>query len=188
MVSLIQVSEGPVDIYELRMKYLAKLKETDGVMLPRFVYREKSFFITEVKPSSNDSWILYLTNENGLITRIRVTNGQLVSNGSVLMLEDACRTYTPKKYYNYWILDGSKPTPFFYENIRYDVKSFMTVPGSTDLYITAEREKGRWFTFRLGDDLRSKFTRHLMTNEKGHQTYDWVLENAEWAADVHRYF
>ena len=188
MVSLIQVSEGPVDIYELRAEYLGKLKTTDGVMLPRFVYRDKSFFVTDIKPSSNDSWLLYLTNEDGLVTRIRIGSGQLVSNGSVLMFEDDCRQYTPKKYRDYWILDGHKPTPFFYENIRYDFKSFMTVPGSTDLYITAEREKGRWFTFRLSDDLKSKFTRHAMTNEKGHQTYKCVLENAEWAADVHRYF
>ena len=188
MITYITIEEGPVDIYELRMKYLAKLKETDGVMLPRFVYREKSFFITEVKPSSNDSWILYLTNENGLITRIRITNGQLVSNGSVLMLEDACRKYTPKEYYDYWAAREGKPAPFFYESRQYHVKSFMRVPGSTDLWITAERETGHWYTFRMSDNQKSKFTRHTMTNEKGHQSYDWVLENVEWAADTIRYF
>lgn len=188
MVSLIKVSEGPVDIYELRSKYLGKLKTTEGVMLPSFLFRDKELFITDFTPIPNDTWLLTLTNSDGAVTRLRVKNGELISNGSRLMLADMYRQYSPKKYYDYWILDGNKPSPFFYENIRYDVKSFMTVPGSTDLYITAEREKGRWFTFRLGDDLKSKFTRHLMTNEKGHQTYDWVLENVEWAADVHRYF
>ena len=188
MVSLIQVSEGPVDIYELRAKYLGKLRTEDGVMLPTFLFRDRKLFITDFTPAQNDHWILTLTDEEGAVTKLRVKNGELVSNGSMLMLADAFRQYSPKKYYDYWILDGHKPSPFFYENIKYDVKSFMTVPGSTDLYITAEREKGRWFTFRLGDDLGSKFTRHLMTNTKGHQTYDWVLENAEWAADVHRYF
>lgn len=188
MITLIKVDEGPVDIYELRMQYLAKLKETDGVMLPTFMFRDREYFITNFTPAPNDSWLLTLSDSEGAVTRLRVKNGELISNGSRLMLDDAYRQYSPKKYYDYWILDGHKPSPFFYENIKYDVKSFMTVPGSTDLYITAEREKGRWFTFRLGDDLKSKFTRHLMTNEKGHQTYDWVLENAEWAADVHRYF
>lgn len=38
MITLIKVDEGPVDIYELRMQYLAKLKETDGVMLPTFLF------------------------------------------------------------------------------------------------------------------------------------------------------
>ena len=188
MVSLIQVPEGPVDIYELRSKYLGKLKTTEGVMLPTFLFRDKEFFITDFTPRPGDMWLLTLTNTDGAVTRLQVKNGELISNGSRLMLADVYRQYSPKKYYDYWILDGHKPTPFFYENIKYDVKSFMTVPGSTDLYITAEREKGRWFTFRLSDDLKSKFTRHLMTNKKGHQTYDWVLENAEWAADVHRYF
>lgn len=188
MVSLIQVPEGPVDIYELRAKYLGKIKTTEGVMLPTFLFRDKELFITDFTPIPNDTWLLTLTNADGAVTRLRIKNGELISNGSKLMLADMYRQYSPKEYYDYWILDRDKPTPFFYENIKYDVKSFMTVPGSTDLYITAEREKGRWFTFRLGDDLKSKFTRHLMTNEKGHQTYDWVLENAEWAADVHRYF
>lgn len=188
MITLIKVDEGPVDIYELRMQYLAKLKETDGVMLPTFIYRNKDLFVTEFKPTCDDQWIMYMTNAEGLITKMRIKNGDLMSNGSVLFLAEERKTYNAKEYYDYWILDGHKPTPFFYENIKYDVKSFMTVPGSTDLYITAEREKGRWFTFRLSDDLKSKFTRRLMTNKKGHQTYDWVLENAEWAADVHRYF
>jgi hypothetical protein len=40
----------------------------------------------------------------------------------------------------------------------------------------------------MSDDLKSKFTRHAITNEKGHQTYDWVLKNVEWAADTIRYF
>jgi len=188
MITLIKVDEGPVDIYELRMQYLAKLKETDGVMLPTFLFRDREYFITNFTPAPNDSWLLTLSNTEGAITRLTVKNGELISNGSRLMLADMYRQYSPKKYYDYWILDGRKPTPFFYENIKYDVKSFMTVPGSTDLYITAEREKGHWFTFRLGDDLKSKFTRHLMTNAKGHQTYDWVLENVEWAADTIRYF
>ena len=188
MITLIKVDEGPVDIYELRSKYLSKLKTTEGVMLPSFLFRDKELFITDFTPAPNDTWLLTLTNSDGAVTRLRVKNGELISNGSRLMLDDVYRQYSPKKYYDYWILDGHKPSPFFYENIKYDVKSFMTVPGSTDLYITAEREKGRWFTFRLADDLKSKFTRHLMTNKKGYQTYDWVLENAEWAADVHRYF
>lgn len=188
MITLIKVDEGPVDIYELRMKYLAKLKKTDGVMLPKFIYRNRELFITEFKPTCDDQWIMYLTNADGLITKMRVKNGNLISNGSVLMLEEEETTYSSKEYYDYWMAREGKPAPFFYENIKYDVKSFMTVPGSTDLYITAEREKGRWFTFRLSNDLKSKFTRHTMTNAKGHQTYDWVLENAEWAADVHRYF
>lgn len=188
MVSLIQVSEGPVDIHELRSRYLGKLKTEEGVMLPTFLFRDREYFITNFTPAPNDSWLLTLSNADGAITRLTVKNGELISNGSKLMLADMFRQYSPKKYYDYWILDGHQPTPFFYENIKYTVKSFMTVPGSTDLYITAEREKGRWFTFRLSNDLKSKFTRHLMTNEKGHQTYDWVLENVEWAADVHRYF
>ena len=188
MVSLIQVSEGPVDIHELRSRYLGKLQTEEGVMLPTFMFRDREYFITDFTPAPNDHWLLTLTNSDGAVTRLRIKNGELISNSSKLMLVDMVRQYSPKKYYDYWILDGHKPTPFFYEDIRYDVKSFMTVPGYTDLYITAEREKDRWFTFRLGDDLKSKFTRHLVTNEKGHQTYDWVLENAEWAADVHRYF
>lgn len=188
MVSLIQVPEGPVDIYELRAKYLGKLKTTEGVMLPSFLFRDKELFITDFTPTPNDTWLLTLTNSDGAVTRLKVKNGELISNGSKLMLADMYRQYSPKKYYDYWILDGHKPSPFLYEGIKYDVKSFMTVPGSTDLYITAEREKDRWFTFRLSNDLKSKFIRRLMTNKKGHQTYNWVLENAEWAADVHRYF
>lgn len=188
MVSLIQVSEGPVDIHDLRSRYLGKLKTEEGVMLPRFVYREKSFFIVEVKPSSNDSWILYLTNENGLITRIRVANGQLVSNGSVLFLAEEWKTYNAKEYYDYWTAREGKPAPFFYESRQYHIKSFMRVPGSTDLWITAEHERDHWYTFRMSDAQKSKFTRHTMTNEKGHQTYDWVLENVEWAGDTIRYF
>ena len=69
MFSLIRVSEGPVDINELRMQYLAKLKETDGVMLPTFIYRNKELFVTEFKPTCNDQWIMYMTNAEGLITR-----------------------------------------------------------------------------------------------------------------------
>lgn len=188
MITLIKVDEGPVDIYELRMQYLAKLKETDGVMLPTFRFRDREYFIVDFTPTFNNSWMLKLSNAEGAITRLTVKNGELISNGSKLMLADMYRQYSPKKYYDYWSAREGKPAPFFYENIKYDVKSFMTVPGSTDLYITAEREKGRWFTFRLSDDLRSKFTRHTMTNEKGHQSYDWVLENVEWAADTIRYF
>ena len=188
MVSLIQVPEGPVDIYELRSKYLGKLRTTEGVMLPSFLFRDKEFFITNFTSSPGDMWVLTLTNADGAVTRLQVKNGELISNGSKLMLADMIKTYSPKTYYNYWILDGHKPAPFFYESIKYEVKSFMRIPGSTDLYITAEREKGRWLTFRLADDLGSEFTRHLMTNAKGHQTYDWVLENVEWAADTIRYF
>ena len=188
MVSLIQISEGPVDIHELRSRYLGRLKTEGGVMLPTFLFRDREYFITNFTPATNDSWLLTLSNAEGAITRLTVKNGELISNGSRLMLADMYKQYSPKKYYDYWILDGHKPTPFFYENIKYDVKSFMRIPGSTDLWITAEREKGRWFTFRLGDDLKSKFTRHLVTNAKGPQTYDWVLENAELAADTIRYF
>ena len=119
---------------------------------------------------------------------MRIKNGDLMSNGSVLFLAEERKTYNAKEYYDYWTAREGKPAPFFYESRQYYVKSFMRVPGSTDLWITAERETGHWYTFRLGDDLGSKFTRHLVTNAKGHQTYDWVLENAEWSADVHRYF
>lgn len=188
MISLIQVPEGPVDIYELRAKHLGKLKTTEGVMLPAFIFRDREYFITAFTPYQNDSWTLTLSDSEGATTRLRVKNGELISNGSKLMLADAVCKYSPKKYYDYWIIDGRKPSPFFYESIRYEVKSFMRVPGSTDLYITAEREKGHWYTFRLSDDLGSKFTRHLMTNGKGYQTYDWVLENAEWTVESYRYF
>ena len=64
----------------------------------------------------------------------------------------------------------------------------MRIPGSTELWITAERDRGHWYTFRLSDDQKSKFTRITMTNEKGHQTYDWVLENVEWSHEQIRYF
>lgn len=188
MISLIQVPEGPVDIYELRAKYLGKLKTTEGVMLPTFLFKDKEFFITDLTPAPNGMWTLALTNKDGAVKWLRVKNGEMISNGSKLMLSDAMKVYSPKKYYDYWIIDGRKPSPFFYEGIKYYVKAFMRIPGSTDLYITAEREKGRWFTFRLTDDLRSKFTRHLMTNEKGHQTYEWILENAEWTIEQHRFF
>lgn len=188
MVSLIQVSEGPVDIHELRSRYLGKLKTEEGVMLPTFLFRDREYFITNFTPAPNDSWLLTLSNAEGAITRLTVKNGELISNGSKLMLADMLRHYSAKAYYTHWVLDGGKPSPFFYESVKYNVKSFMTVPGSDDLYITAEREKGRWFTFRLSNSLKSKFTRHLMTNAKGHQNYDWVLENAELSADVYRYF
>ena len=188
MISLIQVPEGPVDIHELRSRYLGKLKTTEGVMLPTFLFKDKEFFITDLIPAPNDMWTLTLSNEDGAVKWLRIKNGEMISNGSKLMLSDAIKVYSPKKYYDYWIIDGRKPSPFFYEGIKYYVKAFMRIPGSTDLYITAEREKGRWFTFRLTDDLRSKFTRHLMTNEKGHQTYEWTLENAEWTIEQHRYF
>lgn len=188
MITLIKVDEGPVDIYELRMQYLARLKETDGVMLPTFIYRNKDLFVAEFKPACDDQWIMYMTNAEGLITKMRIKNGDLMSNGSVLFLAEERKIYNAKEYYDYWIAREGKPAPFFYESRQYYVKSFMRVPGSTDLWITAEREHGHWYTFRMSDDQKSKFTRHLMTNEKGHQTYDWVLENAEWAADVHRYF
>ena len=39
MITLIKVDEGPVDIYELRMQYLAKLKETD----------EQKYFLDHIK-------------------------------------------------------------------------------------------------------------------------------------------
>lgn len=188
MISLIQVPEGPVDIYELRAKYLGKLKTTESVMLPTFLFNDKEFFITDLTPAPNDMWTLTLSNEEGAVKWLRIKNGEMISNGSKLMLSDAMKVYSPNKYYDYWIIDGRKPSPFFYEGIKYYVKAFMRIPGSTDLYITAEREKGRWFTFRLGDDLRSKFTRHLMTNEKGHQTYEWLLENADRTIEQHRYF
>ena len=157
-------------------------------MLPSFLFRDKEFFITDFTPNPGDMWVLTMTNSDGAVTKLKVKNGELISNGSKLMLADMIKTYSPKAYYDYWILDGHKPTPFFYESVKYEVKSFMRIPGSTDLYITAEREKDHWFTFRLADDLKSKFTRHLMTNTKGHQTYDWVLENAECSVDTYRYF
>ena len=188
MVSLIKVDEGPVDIYELRMQYLAKLKETDGVMLPKFIYRNKDLFVTEFKPTCDDQWIMYMTNAEGLITKMRIKNGDLMSNGSVLFLAEERKTYSAKEYYDYWTAREGKPAPFFYESRQYHVKSFMRVPGSTDLWITAERETGHWYTFRLSDDQKSKFTRHTITNKKGHQSYDWVLKNVEWAADTIRYF
>lgn len=188
MISLIQVPEGPVDIYELRAKYLSKLKTTEGVMLPTFLFKDKEFFITDLTLAQNDMWTLALMNKDGAIKRLRIKNGEMISNGSKLMLSDAMKVYSPKKYYDYWIIDGRKPSPFFYEGTKYFVKAFMRIPGSTDLYITAEREKGRWFTFQLTDYLRSKFTRHLMTNEKGHQTYEWILENAERTIEQYRFF
>lgn len=188
MITLIKVDEGPVDIYELRMKYLAKLKKTDGVMLPKFIYRNRELFITEFKPTCDDQWIMYLTNADGLITKMRVKNGDLMSNGSVLMLEEEEKTYSPKEYYDYWTAREGKPAPFFYESIQYQVKSFLRMPGSTDLWITAERDKGHWYTFILNDNLKSKITRHATTNAKGHQTYDWVLENVEWSHEQIRYF
>lgn len=188
MITLIKVDEGPVDIYELRMQYLGKMKMTEGVMLPRFVYRNKTLFITDFKPGANDQWNLQVANEDGLVTNIQVKNGDLMSNGSVLFLAEERKTYSPKEYYDYWTAREGKPAPFFYESRQYHVKSFMRVPGSTDLWITAERETGHWYTFRMSDDQKSKFTRHTITNEKGHQSYDWVLKNVEWAADTIRYF
>lgn len=188
MVSLISIPEGPVDIHELRSQYLGKLQTEDGVMPPTLAFKNREYFITNFTPATNDCWMLTLTNADGANTRLIIKNGELISHDHKLMLSDMYRQYSPKKYYDYWIIDGHKPAPFFYENIKYEVKSFMTVPGSTDLFITAEREKGHWYTFRLGYDLKSKFTRHLTTNEKGHQHYDWVLENAEFTAETHQYF
>lgn len=188
MVSLIQVSEGPVDIYDLRSRYLGKLKTEEGVMLPTFLFRDREYFITNSTPAPNDTWLLTLSNAEGLITKMRIKNGDLMSNGSVLFLAEERKTYNAKEYYDYWTAREGKPAPFFYESRQYHVKSFMRVPGSTDLWITAEREHGHWYTFRMSDNQKSKFTRHTMTNEKGHQSYDWVLENVEWAADTIRYF
>lgn len=188
MVSLIQVSEGPVDIHELRSRYLGKLKTEDGVMLPTFIYRNKDLFITEFKPTCNDQWIMYMTNAEGLITKMRIKNGDLMSNGSVLFLSEERKTYSYKEYFDYWTAREGRPAPFFYESRQYHIKSFMRVPGMPELLITAEREKGHWYTFRLSDGLKSKFTRHTTTNEKGHQSYEWVLENAQWELDTVRYF
>ena len=106
MVSLIQISEGPVDIHELRSRYLGKLKTEEGVMLPTFLFRDREYFITNFTPAPNDSWLLTLSNAEGAITRLMVKNGELISNGSKLMLADMYRQYSPKKYYDYWILDG----------------------------------------------------------------------------------
>lgn len=188
MFSLIRISEGPVDIHELRARYLGKLKTEEGVMLPTFLFRDREYFITNFTPAPNDSWLLTLSNAEGAITRLTVKNGDLMSNGSVLFLAEERKTYSAKEYYDYWAAREGKPAPFFYESRQYHVKSFMRVPGSTDLWITAERETGHWYTFRMSDNQKSKFTRHTMTNGKGHQSYDWVLENVEWAADTIRYF
>lgn len=97
MITLIKVDEGPVDIYELRMRYLAKLKETDGVMLPTFIYRNKDLFVTEFKPTCDDQWIMYMTNSEGLITKMRIKNGDLMSNGSVLFLAEERKTDNAKE-------------------------------------------------------------------------------------------
>ena len=149
------------------MQYLAKLKETDGVMLPTFIYRNKDLFITEFKPTCNDQWIMYMTNAEGLITKMRIKNGDLISNGLVLFLAEERKTYNAKEYYDYWTAREGKPAPFFYESRQYHVKSFMRVPGSTDLWITAERETGHWYTFRMSDNQKSKFTRHTTTKREG---------------------
>ena len=119
MITLIEVDEGPVDIYELRMQYLAKLKETDGVMLPTFIYRNKELFVTEFKPTCDDQWIMYMTNAEGLITKMRIKNGDLMSNGSVLFLAEERKTYNAKEYYDYWTAREGKPAPFFYESRQY---------------------------------------------------------------------
>ena len=55
MFSLIRVSEGPVDINELRARYLGKLKTEEGVMLPTFLFRDREYFITNFPPAPNDS-------------------------------------------------------------------------------------------------------------------------------------
>lgn len=188
MFSLIRVSEGSVDINELRARYLGKLRTEEGVMLPTFLFRDREYFITNFTPAQNDSWLLTLSNAEGAITRLTVKNGDLMSNGSVLFLAEERKIYNAKEYYDYWAAREGKPAPFFYESRQYHVKSFMRVPGSTDLWITAERERDHWYTFRMSDAQKSKFTRRTMTNEKGHQSYDWVLENVEWAADTIRYF
>lgn len=188
MITLIKVDEGPVDIYELRMQYLGKLKTGEGVMLPTFMFRNRDYFITNFTPAPNDSWLLTLSNAEGAITRLTVKNGELMSNGSVLFLAEERKTYNAKEYFDYWTAREGRPAPFFYESRQYHVKSFMRVPGSTDLWITAEREHGHWYTFRMSDAQKSKFTRHTITNDKGHQSYDWVLKNVEWAADTIRYF
>ena len=66
MVSLIQVPEGTVDIYELRSKYLGKIKTEDGVMLPTFMFRDREYFITNFIPAPNDAWLLCLTRRERL--------------------------------------------------------------------------------------------------------------------------
>ena len=188
MIKYIQVDQGPVDINDLRARYLGGIKTCEGVMLPKFAHADKEYFITDINPLPNDMWLIVLTNEDGLITRIRVRSGELTSDGRCLMMEDDYRVYTPKKYYDYWVLDGGKPSPFFFESTLYHVKSFTRIPGSTELYIVAEREAGHWYTFQLTDDLKSTFTRVAMHNEKGHKKYDWILENAKWAFEQRRYF
>ena len=85
---------------------------------------------------------MYMTNAEGLITKMRIKNGDLMSNGSVLFLAEERKTYNAKEYYDYWTAREGRPAPFFYESRQYHVKSFMRVPGSTDLWITAERDEG----------------------------------------------
>lgn len=188
MISYITVKEGPVDIYDLRSRYLGEMKTSEGFMLPNFIYRNKTFFVTDFKPTANDQWIMNLTNEHGLVTSIRIPSNGLVSNGTVLFLAEERKVYHAQEYYDYWTTREGKPAPFFYESRQYHVKSFVHIPGSTELWITAEREKGHWYTFRLSDSQKSKFTRYATTNEKGHQIHDWVLENVEWTLDTIRYF
>lgn len=188
MISYIQVEEGPVDIHELRMKYLGKLVSGEGVMLPRFIHRGKTYFITDFKSVADDHWNLQISNDEGLVTHMRVKSGDLISNGSVLTMAEDKQTYSPKAYYDYWREREQKPAPFYYEGKEYVVKSFMRIPGSTELWITAERERGHWFTFQLTDELKSKFVVTLLTSKSGHQNHEWVLQNAKWTLDTIRYF
>lgn len=188
MIKYIQVDEGPVDIDDLRARFLGGIKTSEWVMLPKFAHADKEYFITDINPMPNDMWLIVLTNEEGLITRLRVRSGELTSDGHCLMMEDDYRVYDWKKYYDYWMLDGGKPSPFFYESTLYHVKSFTRIPGKDEFWVVAEREVGHWHTFQLSNDLKSKFTRVAMHNEKGHKKYDWILENVKRIVEQNRYF
>lgn len=188
MIKYIQVDKGPVDINDLRARFLDGIKTNEGVMLPKFAHADKEYFITDINPLPNDMWLIVLTNDEGLITRLRIQSGELTSDGHCLMMEDDYRVYDWKRYYDYWMLDGGKPSPFFYESTLYHVKSFTRIPGKDEFWIVAEREAGHWYTFQLSNDLKSKFIRVAMHNEKCHKKYDWILKNGNRIVEQCRYF
>lgn len=188
MIEYLSVKEGPVDINDLKARYLGAIKTNEGVVLPKFVHNGNTYLISDISPLINDKWLIVVMSENGMVTRFRVGSGDLVCDGNDIMLEEDRRVYDWKKYYDYWILDGRKPAPFFYEGIEYTVKSFTRIPGADEFWIVAERERGHWYTFVLSNDLKSKLIRHRITKDGGHQSYEWILENVKWVTEQRRYF
>lgn len=188
MIKYLSVAKGPVNINDLRSRYLGAIKANEGVVLPKFVHNGNTYLISDISPLINDKWLIVVMSENGMVTRFRVGSGDLVCDGNDIMLEEDRRVYDWKKYYDYWMIDGGKPTPFFYEGIEYTVKSFTRIPGKDEFWVVAEREAGHWYTFQLSNDLKSKFTRHRITDNGGHQSYEWVLENVNWVTEQRRYF